>query len=244
MSRTGERDSTSSDPSLPNAPELRGLSMAELKARANQLEEDDSSAVQTLSDDELSRDLTMAQLKARIEADRAAAAAQEARAPLESPRATRPRFDDDDLNRDPPQGDLHLGHFGGWRKGRRARLFLLAGFGVTCLVIALVYWALERQRHHDRLHPLPEVEATITPDTPREMTISEGKIRVSLKADPPAINTLHLPDRDIVLPEGVDFAHFKVEVIDGQTVSIKVLEGKVREILTGEDAKPLLPESN
>ncbi|NJK32602.1 MAG: hypothetical protein HC927_09435 [Deltaproteobacteria bacterium] len=50
-----------------------------------------------------------------------------------------------------------------------------------------------------------------------------------------------MPDRDIVLADGVDTAHFKVEVVEGKTLRIKVLSGAVREELH-PGAEPLLSE--
>ncbi|PRQ05103.1 hypothetical protein ENSA7_47320 [Enhygromyxa salina] len=159
-----------------------------------------------------------------------------------------PSARDDELLDDPPETDHHLGRFAGWRAARQVRLFVGVALGLAVIVGGTVFVTHTRalreqdeQLRQKRLHPLPELEATITPGTPREMTVSDGSMRVSLSAEPPAINLLHLPDRDITLAPGVEKAQFKVVVVDGKTVELVVLTGDVVETLTREDAALLLP---
>jgi hypothetical protein len=192
---------------------------------------------ETLDDGE-DRQLTMAQLRAQLELARQAAAEGKGPDPLATPSEVRPRVRDDELLANPPPSE-RLGGFSGWNAGRRARGLLLGAFVVVALTVAILSWQIAERREFNRLHPLPEVEATIAPGTPRDMTISDGQFRLGIAREPPSINVVHLPDRDITLAEGVDKAQFKVEVVEGKTVKITVLTGRIVETLH-EGAEPLL----
>jgi hypothetical protein len=180
------------------------------------------------------RELTMAELAAKGD--------PEPREPdPEASPGAHPRHErDDELLDVVPASDHHLGRFAGWRATRQLRWFVGVALGVAVIIAATLFILHTRALREQRLHPLPELEATITPGTPREMTVSDGNMRVGLSAEPPAINLLHLPDRDITLAPGVDKAQFKVEVRDGETVELVVLTGRVVETLTSPDAQPLL----
>jgi hypothetical protein len=156
------------------------------------------------------------------------------------PSVARPRERDDELLTELPPHDYHLGHFAGWRATRKLRWFVGGTLGATLLVgvISLIVHTLELR--HQKLHPMPEVEATIAPGTPRDMTLSEGSMRVGLSREPPGINILHLPDRDITLARGSDKAQFKIEIREGKTVRLVVLTGEIVETLTDPEAEPLL----
>jgi hypothetical protein len=192
---------------------------------------------ETLDDGE-DRALTMAQLKSRLAVERQRAAEGRGPDPMPANAEPRPRSRDDELLTDLPPSE-HVGSFTGWQAGRRARRVLVGALGLVALTIAIVAWRAAEQREYKRLHPLPEVEATIDPGTPRDMTISDGQFRLGLGREAPAINVVHLPDRDITLAEGADKAQFKVEVAGGKTVKITVLTGDIVETLH-EGADPLL----
>jgi hypothetical protein len=158
----------------------------------------------------------------------------------DAPHVARPRARDDELLTELPPHDYHLGQFAGWRATRKLRWFIGGTLGATVLVGAVVLILHTRELRQQKLHPLPELEATIAPGTPREMTLSDGAMRVGLSREPPAVDVLHLPDRDITLAWGSDKAQFKVEVRDGKTVRLQVLTGEIVETLTDPDAAPLL----
>jgi hypothetical protein len=160
--------------------------------------------------------------------------------PDELPRVAQPRARDDELLDELPPHDHHLGHFAGWRATRKVRLFVGLTLAAALLFGAFVVVRDTRRIRHERRHPLPELEATITPGTPREMTLADGSMRVGLGREPPAINVLHLPDRDVTLARGSDKAQFKVEVREGKTVRLHVLTGEIVETLTDPNAQPLL----
>jgi hypothetical protein len=156
------------------------------------------------------------------------------------PRAARPRERDDELLTELPPHDYYLGHFAGWRATRKLRWFVGGTLGATLLVGVIVLIVHTREVRHHKLHPMPEVEATITPGTPRDMSLSEGSMRVGLSREPPGINILHLPDRDVTLARGSDKAQFKVEIREGKTARLQVLTGEIVETLTDPEAVPLL----
>lgn len=198
----------------------------------------DETAEPDLPDDDADRELTFAQLIRR--ADPGADAGSNADDGATEPRATRSRARDDELLTELPPHDYHLGQFAGWRATRKVRWFIGGTLGATVLVGIVIVVVHTRELRYQELHPLPEVEATIAPGTPRDMTLADGSMRVGLGREPPAVNILHLPDRDITLARGSDKAQFKVEIRDGKTVRLQVLTGEIVETLTDPDATPLL----
>lgn len=202
-----------------------------------------SSGFNTLDDstEDNERALTMAELKAKLEHEQQNATDGAAPAP-ELPRTAGPSARDDELLDELPASDHHLGGLAGWRAASWQRWVIGVVFATLAIVSAVL---LIKHRHEDRqarLHPVPELEATIAPGSPREMTYSEGKFRIMLSSEAPAVNLVHLPDRDITLARGVDRASFKVEVRDGKTVALEVLTGELVETLTRDDAEPLLTD--
>ncbi|GEM_PF-2197680 len=183
---------------------------------------------------------TMAELKTRADHDRSRALDSGQTPDFQRSRDVHPNRRDDELLTDPPLGDHHLGRFGGWEAGSRGRRIITGVLGAAVLAGIVAVVTFNSELRERRLHPMPEVEATITPGTPREMSFSEGKFRVGLSREAPAVNLVHLPDRDITLARGAEKAQFKVEIRDGQTRAIKVLTGEIVETLTAEGARPLL----
>jgi hypothetical protein len=190
----------------------------------------------TLDDsiEEVGRARTMAELKRELESDHS-----EGQSPSE-PGRVRPRVRDDELLDDLPPTDHHLGRFGGWRAARKVRWVVGITLGLALLAAAIAFLWRSHELKQARLHPLPEVEATIAPGTPREITYTDGSFRVAISRDAPAVNLVHLPDRDITLGRWAEKAQFKVEIRDGKTLKIKVLTGEIVETLTSPDAVPLL----
>jgi hypothetical protein len=203
--------------------------------------EGSSGSFKTLDDsvEELEGALTMAELKAQLQREREAAAARRDAAP-EAPREPRPTERDDELLDELPVTDHHLGGFAGWRATRNLRWIVGSVVGIAVLIAVVVFIQHILEARYARLHPLPEVEATIAPGTPREMTYADGKFRVMISREAPSVNLVHLPDRDITLARGAEKASFKIEVRDGKTVALEVLTGEIVETLTRPDAEPLL----
>lgn len=198
------------------------------------------------TDDDADRELTFAELIKQPEPAGSGRGAAESDPvepdTTEPPRDARPRERDDELLTEVPAHDYHLGQFAGWRATRKVRWFVAGTLGASMLVGLVVLIVHTLQARHAELHPMPELEATIAPGTPRDMSLADGSMRVGLSREPPGVNILHLPDRDITLARGVDKAQFKVEVRDGKTVRLKVLTGEIVETLTDPEATALLPE--
>jgi hypothetical protein len=207
--------------------------------------EGSSGSFKTLDDsiEEHERALTMAELRAKLEREREAMAGGPGgpNSP-ELRRSARSRERDDELLDELPATDHHLGGFAGWRASRWQRWVVGAVLGAVVIIGIVVLIQNHREERQARLHPHPELEATITPGTPREMTYVDGKFRVMISREAPAVNLVHLPDRDITLARGAERASFKVEIRDGTTVALEVLTGEIVETLTRADAEPLLTE--
>jgi hypothetical protein len=192
---------------------------------------------------------TMAELHRSIAKDRLAEPAllSDLAGPAESGdpeplRAADPEARNDELLAELPTTDHHLGAFSGWRSTRKIRWFL-GSFGfivVTISAVVMVRHTLEMR--NERLHPMPELEATVAPGESREATYSEGAFRIGISREEPYINLVHLPDRDITLARFSEKAQFKVEVRDGKTIALEVLTGDIVETLTTADAEPLLED--
>ena len=191
--------------------------------------------------DEPERGRTMAELKAAHEREQLAAVEAGTTIP-EPPAKARPRARDDELLDELPATDHHLGRFAGWRAVAKLRWIVGGVLGTAMLVGAVLFILHTLELRHARLHPLPELEATVRPGTPREATYSDGSFRVGIAREEPYINLVHLPDRDITLARGAEKAQFKVEIRDDTTVAIKVLTGEIVETLTREGATPLLED--
>lgn len=177
---------------------------------------------------EAERELTMAELKARAEQGE------------REPGTVRARARDDELLDELPETDHHLGRFAGWRAVRKTRWIVSISLTAAVTIGVVIFVTSTRDLREHKRHPLPEVEATISEGTAREMTLSSGRMRVGLSREPPGVNVLHLPDRDITLGRGADKAQLNVEIEDGRTVRLKLLSGKIQETLTAPDARPLL----
>lgn len=211
--------------------------------------EGSSGSFKTLDDsiEEHERALTMAELKAKLELEQKAAPSVPTPTPApEPPRSARPRERDDELLDELPATDHHLGGFAGWRAMRWPR-WVIGGVLTTVALVGIVVLIQNRreeqqkarEERHARLHPLPELEATIAPGSSREMTYADGKFRVMLSSEAPSVNLIHLPDRDITLARGVERASIKFEVREGKTIALEVLTGEIVETLTDPNAEPL-----
>jgi hypothetical protein len=203
--------------------------------------EGSSGSFKTLDDsvEESEGAMTMAELKAQLQRERESAASRGTTTP-ELPRDAQPGSRDDELLDELPETDHHLGGFAGWRATRTLRWIVGGVVAIAVLVGAVMLIKESLEERHARLHPNPEVEATIAPGSPREMTYTEGKFRVMISREAPSVNLVHLPDRDITLARGVETASFKFEVRDGKTIALEVLTGEIVETLTSPDAEPMI----
>jgi hypothetical protein len=135
----------------------------------------------------------------------------------------------DELLDEIPPTEHHRGAFAGYAAAATVRRRIVIAMLVTLAIGAVAYVRYTQWLRQRALHPLPEVEATIDPSNPRELTWTKGAARLALGREPPAIEIIHLPDRDLVLADGCDRAQVKVEVRDGRTVALVVVAGTIEE---------------
>lgn len=136
----------------------------------------------------------------------------------------------DELLDDPPRGDHHLGRFAGYQAGRRVRRWMVAVFALALVSAGVAYWHYTDRLEHERTHPFELPPGVDFSERTRDMTWSGGKARLGLAQEPPGIEVIHLPDRDVRLAEGCERAQIKVDVLDGQTVALEVISGEIVEI--------------
>lgn len=137
----------------------------------------------------------------------------------------------DELLETPPQGPA-VGPLTGYRDGTRVRR--LVYLGLIAGVIAAYYsgrWYMERLEER-RTVPMPEyqlAEGAANEDRPDVMVWSNGVARLGLTRQQPGIRAIVLPDRIITLAPGCDHAQIKVDVRDGETKTLKVVVGEIRQ---------------
>ncbi len=148
---------------------------------------------------------------------------------------------DDELLTVFPETLHHRGRFAGYNSGSRVRRSLLAISAIGAAVALGAFVRHLEDLEHKRLHPLEEVEKLLASDSPRSMTWRSGKARLPMAAEAPAINLIHLPDRDLRLAPGCDRAQVKIEVRDGRTVSVRAIIGKIIETKPGSSV--LIPRA-
>ena len=136
----------------------------------------------------------------------------------------------DELLADPPEDGVGAGAFAGYVRSRRVRWFV-AGF-LAFGFIGAVYagnWYTDYVRKQARRGIKPEYDAppTNVSAEDRVMHWDSGPARLGLSREPPGVNLIVLPDRELRLHEGYDSAQLSVRVEDGRTVKLKVLTGRI-----------------
>lgn len=137
----------------------------------------------------------------------------------------------DELLPDPPH-QPPVGPLTGYRDGTRVRRRVYLGlvFGVLGATLAGRCYVehLEAQRRI----PAPQYQLAAGAEDearPDVMVWSSGLARLGLSRQQPGIRAIVLPDRIVTLAPGCDHAQIKVNVVDGETVQLKVLLGEIRE---------------
>jgi hypothetical protein len=114
----------------------------------------------------------------------------------------------------------------GARVRRRVYAVLIGGIVVAFIGgHYAVKWAREKMKNptpHYEIAPGTEAEVR-----PRSMEWSSGFARLGLSRQEPGVQEIVLPDRIIRLADGCDHAQIKVDVVDGQTVQLKVITGEI-----------------
>lgn len=154
---------------------------------------------------------------------------REFRRPREGDRPTAGQLDE--LLPDPPDGPP-VGSLTGYREGSRMRRRVYLGlvFGVIAAALA-GRWYVEHLEEQRRI-PTPQYQLAAgaeDEERPDVMVWSSGLARLGMSRQEPGIRAIVLPDRILTLAPGCDHAQVKVNVVDGETVDLKVVVGEIRE---------------
>lgn len=138
---------------------------------------------------------------------------------------------EDELLAAPP--DLgQRGSIEGYRAGRATRrlVYVTLGVGVVGAFFAARWYIGHLEERERAKAPTYAVDPATVEGRPRELEWSEGVARLGMSREPPGVQAIVLPDRILRLARGYDHAQVKVEVRDGQTVSVTVLVGQIVQV--------------
>lgn len=136
----------------------------------------------------------------------------------------------DELLANPPDDAVRGGAFAGYVRSRRVRWFVAGALGLG--FVGAVYagnWYTDYLRKQARRGIKPEYDdppANVAAED-RIMHWDSGAARLGLSREPPGVNLIVLPDREIRLAEGYDSAQLSVRVEDGRTVKLRILTGRI-----------------
>lgn len=122
------------------------------------------------------------------------------------------------------------GAFAGYSGSKKVRWFI--GCSMAFGVVGAVwggFWYADYVRAQARRGIKPEYvspSANISAED-RVMHWDSGAARLGLAKEPPGVNLIVLPDRELRLAEGYDSAQLSVRVEDGRTVKLRVLTGRI-----------------
>ena len=148
----------------------------------------------------------------------------------EDPRVAPTAGGHDELLTEIPEPDRAQGAFAGYEKTRRVRWII--GGSLLVGAIGAVYganWYADYVREQARRGIKPtyaDVPTDVSPED-RVMHWDSGPARLGLSKEPPGVNLIVLPDRELRLAEGYDSAQLSVNVKDGRTVKLRVLTGRI-----------------
>lgn len=129
-----------------------------------------------------------------------------------------------------PEHNPAEGAFAGYAGSRRVRWFI--GSSMAVGVVGAVwggFWYADYVREQERRGIKPEYSDARTDVSPEERVMhwDSGAARLGLASEPPGVNLIVLPDRELRLAEGYDSAQLSVRVEDGRTVKLRVLTGRI-----------------
>lgn len=146
----------------------------------------------------------------------------------------------DELMDDPPDEGASGGAFAGYARSRKVRWFVAGalGFGFVGAIFA-GNWYADYLRAQERRGITPAYDAPPTgvAAEDRVMHWESGPARLGLSREPPGVNLIVLPDRELRLAEGYDSAQLSVRVDDGRTVKLRVLTGRIDVTRTPAEAQ-------
>jgi hypothetical protein len=150
--------------------------------------------------------------------------------------------EDDELLAEIPEGG-EPGSIDGYVEGARVRRWI---FGVLLVgTIGAAFGARQYIKHleEERKKIVPEyvVDEESAARAVREFHWGDGPARLGLSREPPGVERIVLPDREIVLAEGYDHAQVNVDVRNGKTIKLKVLTGKIKQTPTSPSPTATAP---
>ena len=140
----------------------------------------------------------------------------------------------DELLEDVPE-DSDLGSIDGYVKGTKVRrwVFGLLIFGTIGAGIAGYQYVKYLQEERKKIVPEYVIDEEAAARAVREFYWEDGPARLGLSREPPGVERIVLPDREIVLADGYDHAQVNVNVRNGKTIKLRVLTGKIVQTPTG-----------
>lgn len=129
-----------------------------------------------------------------------------------------------------PEDGPSDGAFAGYAGSQKLRWFI--GSSLAIGVVAAVwggFWYADYVRAQARRGVKPEYTNPRTDVSPedRVMHWDSGAARLGLAHEPPGVNLIVLPDRELRLAEGYESAQVSVRVEEGRTVKLRILTGRV-----------------
>lgn len=135
---------------------------------------------------------------------------------------------DDELLTELPPDTAH-GAFAGYQSNKRVRWFV--GGALFVGTIGALWggsWYVDYLERQSRRGITPHYAApTDAGPEDRVMHWDSGPARLGLSREPPGVNLIVLPDRELRLAEGYDSAQISLRVENGRTVKMKVLTGRI-----------------
>ncbi len=134
----------------------------------------------------------------------------------------------DELLAEPPESSVD-GAFAGYQSSKRVRWFVAGALGLgSVAAFAGGTWYVKHLEDQARrgISPTYAEHGDVAPED-RVMHWDSGAARLGLSREPPGVNLIVLPDREIRLADGYHSAQITVRVQDGRTVKLKVVTGRI-----------------
>lgn len=138
----------------------------------------------------------------------------------------------DELLDEPPTAPA-VGPLTGYRDGSRVRRRVYLGLILGVIGAGFAGRWYVGYLKEKRRTPTPQYQlAAGTEDEarPKVLVWSSGVARLGMSRQDPGVKAIVLPDRTLRLAKGCDHAQVKVNVVNGETVSLKVVVGEIRQV--------------
>ena len=138
----------------------------------------------------------------------------------------------DELLADPPALSSR-GGLSAYAEGSRVRRKVYLALILGCIGAVVGAHLYTRHLAHEARNPVAHY--TVAPGAedeirPRSLEWTDGFARLALHRDPPGILEVVLPDKIVRLADGCTTAQFKVNVLEGKTIELKVVSGDIEVI--------------